>query len=79
VTFGDFIEVIEGHALAFTDCLRESEEDCRCVMIGRCNIITPMHRFHERLMEFLRGVRLSELLVDETLAGDPTPVKRVNA
>lgn len=70
VTFGDFIEIVEGHPLAFTDCLRE--EDCRCSMMDRCNIISPMHQFHDRLMSFLRSIRLSDLLANEALPTLPT-------
>jgi len=62
VTFGDFIEVIEGHTLAFTDCLREG--DCRCTMMDRCNILSPMHQLHDRLRTFLGSIRLHELLVN---------------
>ena len=66
VTFGDFIEVIEGQALAFTDCLREG--DCRCTMMDRCNILSPMHQLHDRLRTFLRSITLNELLVSGSLA-----------
>lgn len=54
-----FIEMIEGQ-LAFTDCLRE--DDCRCTMMDRCNIITPMHTLNGRLLEFLKAVTLQDLL-----------------
>jgi Rrf2 family transcriptional regulator, nitric oxide-sensitive transcriptional repressor len=69
VTFGDFIEIIEGHPLAFTECLRE--EDCRCSLMERCNILTPMHTLHHRLSTFLRSIKLSELLADGTMAALP--------
>ena len=62
VTFEEFIQLVEGHPLAFTECLRE--DDCRCSMIDRCNIITPMHHFHDRLLGFLRSFRLADLLVE---------------
>ena len=65
VTFGDFIEIIEGHALAFTDCLRVG--DCRCTLMDRCNIVSPMHQLHDRLRVFLRSITLNELLVAGTL------------
>jgi Rrf2 family transcriptional regulator, nitric oxide-sensitive transcriptional repressor len=65
VTFGDFIEIIEGHPLAFTECLRE--EDCRCDLMERCNILTPMHSLHDRLRVFLRSIKLGDLLVDGAL------------
>lgn len=69
VTFGDFIEMIEGHPLAFTDCLRD-EEDCRCTMMDRCNIVAPMHQLHDRLRGFLRSIKLGDLLVEDAM---PTP------
>ncbi|HEX9841567.1 MAG TPA: Rrf2 family transcriptional regulator [bacterium] len=70
ITFGDFIEIIEGHPLAFTDCLRE-EEDCRCTMMERCNILAPMHRLHDRLRGFLRSIKLGDLLVEGALVPPP--------
>jgi Rrf2 family protein len=66
VNFGDFIEVIEGHPLAFADCLRE--DDCRCTLQERCNIMAPMHNLHHRLMAFFRSVKLVDLLHDEQFA-----------
>ncbi|HKI99204.1 MAG TPA: Rrf2 family transcriptional regulator [bacterium] len=66
VTFGDFIEIIEGHALAFTECLRE-EDDRRCSLIDRCNIVSPMHILHDRMRAFLGSIKLSDLLVDGAL------------
>ena len=70
VRFGDFIEIIEGQPLAFTDCLRE-EEDCRCTMIQTCNILSPMRNFHDQLMEFLRSVSLRDLLIDKEPPSQP--------
>lgn len=67
VTFGDFIEIIEGHPLAFTECLREDE--CRCSLMERCNIVTPMQSLHERLRHFLGSIKLADLLAD---GGMPT-------
>ncbi len=72
VSFGDFIELIEGHSLAFTDCLRD-EASCRCGMMDRCNIVAPMQQFHGRLLTFLRSVKLAEILEDDVVppsAGD---------
>jgi Rrf2 family transcriptional regulator, nitric oxide-sensitive transcriptional repressor len=66
VTFEDFIEIIEGHQLAFTDCLRE-DDDCRCTLMERCNILSPMHQLHDRLRGFLRSIKLGDLLVEGTL------------
>jgi Rrf2 family transcriptional regulator, nitric oxide-sensitive transcriptional repressor len=70
VTFSDFIEMIEGHPLAFTDCLRE-EDDCRCTMMDRCNIVTPMHHLHDRLRGFLRSIKLGDLLAEDALPSTP--------
>lgn len=73
VNFGDFIEIIEGHHFAFVDCLRD-EEECRCSLIDRCNIISPMHQFHARLKEFLRSVTLGDLL-QEQAPSPPSPAR----
>jgi Rrf2 family transcriptional regulator, nitric oxide-sensitive transcriptional repressor len=77
VSFEDFIEIIEGHPLAFTDCLRE-DEDCRCTMMERCNILSPMHQMHGRLRNFLRSIKLSDLLIDGALGAEPEE-RRVQA
>lgn len=58
--FGDFIEMIEGHPLAFASCVLE--DDDRCNMKERCNILSPMHHFHLRLMEFMQSVTLGDLM-----------------
>ncbi len=71
VNFAQFIEMIEGQ-LAFTECLREDE--CRCTMTNRCNIISPMHTFHNRLVDFLRSVSLEEMLQDT-----PSPLPQIEA
>jgi Rrf2 family protein len=62
VNLADFIEMIEGQ-VAFIDCLRE-ENECRCGLTTRCNIISPMTNLSSRLMTFLRAVTLGDLLVD---------------
>ena len=66
----EFIEIIEGHPLAFMDCARE--DDGRCAMVGRCNIAEPMESLHGRLLGFFRSITLAELLVDgpAVLAGN---------
>lgn len=58
ISFYQYMEMIEGN-LAFTDCIRD---DCRCSMVERCNIISPMKAFHLRFSEFLRSVPLTEML-----------------
>ena len=60
IAFGDFIEMIEGVPLAFASCVLE--DDARCNMTERCNIMSPMHHFHARLMEFLQTVTLGSLM-----------------
>ena len=56
----EFIELIDGQ-LALTECMK-SEEDCRCTLIGRCKIVTPMRNFHYHMMGFLRSMSVQELL-----------------
>lgn len=60
MAFGDFIEMIEDQPLAFATCVLENDD--RCNMKSRCNIISPMHHFHNRLMEFMRSVTLGDLM-----------------
>lgn len=60
ISLAQFIEMIEGQ-LAWTECIR-NEEDCKCGMLGTCNIIGPMHEFNQRLIGFLKSVTLAELL-----------------
>lgn len=59
VSFADLIEMIEGQ-LGFTDCIKLGE--CGCAMTERCNILSPMHSINERLLAFLRTIRLAELV-----------------
>lgn len=72
VSLADFFEMVEGQ-LAFTDCLREDE--CRCNMTARCNIMTPMQALNEHLLHFLRSVTLGDLL-DNRLGGISLPTPR---
>lgn len=60
MAFGDFIEMIEDQPLAFASCVLEDDE--RCNMMDRCNIMSPIHHFHNRLMEFMQSVTLGDLM-----------------
>lgn len=60
VSFQEFIQLIEGYPLAFTDCLRI--EDLRCAINDKCNIVGPMTHFHNRMKEFLESISLGDLL-----------------
>jgi len=60
IQFSDFIQLVEGHPLAFADCLRE--HDCRCTMLNSCNIMGPMAHFHQRIVEFLQSITLADIL-----------------
>ena len=60
IAFGDFIEMIEDQPLAFATCVLENDE--RCNLQDCCNIISPIHHFHDRLMEFMRSVSLGDLM-----------------
>lgn len=60
IQFSEFIELVEGHPLAFAECLREDEG--RCTLGNKCNIIGPMSHFHERMMGFLRTITLGDIL-----------------
>lgn len=61
-TLDEFIHTIEGHPLAFMDCLRE--EDGRCSMEGRCNIADDMEMLHGRLLGLFRSITLGDLLAE---------------
>lgn len=58
----DFIELIDGH-LALTECMKP-EEECRCSLTNRCNIVSPMHALHNHLIFFLRSISIQDLLQD---------------
>ena len=60
VNLAEFIEMIEGQ-LAWTECSRP-EAECRCDMVASCNIIEPMHRFNQRLIDFLKSISIADLL-----------------
>lgn len=67
-SLGRYIEMIEGPT-AFTECARE--EDCRCTMTDRCNIMSPMQLLNNRLLEFLHSITLQDLLSQAPLAATP--------
>ena len=60
VNLAEFIEMIEGQ-LAWTECSRP-EAECRCGLVDSCNIIEPMHRFNQRLIDFLKSISVADLL-----------------
>ncbi len=59
----EFIELIDGQ-LALTECMK-SEEECRCTLMQRCNIVSPIHNFHNHMLRFLRSMSVQDLLVDQ--------------
>ena len=59
VSFADLIEMIEGQ-LGFTDCIKDGGSGC--AMTDRCNILSPMHAIHHRLLRFLRTISLAEMV-----------------
>ena len=63
VSFADLIEMIEGQ-LGFTDCIKLGE--CGCSMLERCNILSPMQAVNARLLEFLRTIKLAELVREDS-------------
>lgn len=67
-----FIEIIEG-PMAFTECMRE--DDCRCAMTDRCNIISPMQTLNDRLQDFLKSITLQDLLSGSPLVTLPEAKK----
>jgi Rrf2 family transcriptional regulator, nitric oxide-sensitive transcriptional repressor len=58
----EFIELIDGQ-LALTECIK-ADEECRCKMMDRCNIVSPMHNFHNHLIQYLRSISVHDLLQD---------------
>lgn len=82
LSFADLIEMIEGQ-LGFTDCIKLGE--CGCTMTERCNILSPMHAINERLLAFLRTIKVAELVqADSQWMGQPrlgnqTPAAAPNA
>jgi Rrf2 family protein len=70
-----FIEIIEG-PMAFTQCMRE--EDCRCTMMDRCNIISPMQTLNGRMQDFLKSITLQDLL-NEVPLGAALEAKKLTA
>jgi Rrf2 family protein len=64
VTVAEFIELIDGQ-LALTECMK-AEQECRCTLMDRCNIVSPMHTFHNHLIRFLRTISLHDLTQDAT-------------
>ena len=70
------IEIIEG-PMAFTECMRE--EDCRCTMIERCNIISPMQTLNDRLQDFLKSITLQDLLSTESPIAAALEPKKLSA
>jgi len=59
LSLAELIEMIEGQ-LAFTDCIKMG--DCGCTMVERCNILSPMHVIHQRMLKFLRTISVAELV-----------------
>ena len=69
----EFIELIDGQ-LALTECMKPDEE-CRCALIDRCNIVSPMHTFHNHMLTFLRSISVHDLIQDPPPLSAVTPKK----
>lgn len=76
LSFAGLIEMIEGQ-LAFTDCIKLGE--CGCSMTERCNILSPMQAINERLLLFLRTIKVSELVQPDSQWIAESPVSRAPA
>ena len=59
-SLAQFIEVVEGHTLAFADCFRD--EDSRCQIMERCNVVDSMGVVHSKIKEVLDTIWLLDLL-----------------
>jgi Rrf2 family protein len=66
-----FIELIDGQ-LALTECMK-AEQECRCTLMDRCNIVSPMHNFHNHMIQFLRSISVHDLLQDAPAFSLVTP------
>jgi Rrf2 family protein len=71
----EFIELIDGQ-LALTECIKPDDE-CRCALVDRCNIVSPMHTFHNHLILFLRSISVRDLLQDPPPFSAVSPRKLV--
>jgi Rrf2 family nitric oxide-sensitive transcriptional repressor len=69
----EFIELIDGQ-LALTECMKPDDE-CRCALVDRCNIVSPMHTFHNNMLQFLRSISVFDLIQDPPPLSAVTPKK----
>lgn len=61
VSFYDLTEMILG-PVAVARCMTDEDETSSCEMRGTCNIVSPVQTLNRKLIEFYRGLSVSELL-----------------
>jgi len=62
ITLGELIGVLD-RPIELAECLRaHGRADINCKVRGRCPIVDPINRVQQRLIDFLGGVKLSELV-----------------
>lgn len=63
ITLGQLIGVLD-RPIELAECLRAHGRgvDINCKVKGRCPIVDPINRVQQRLIDFLGGVKLSELV-----------------
>ena len=60
VTFHDLIELIEG-PLMLVKCIHDNES---CEMAKSCNIISPVARLNDKINDFYKTIKISDLISD---------------
>lgn len=66
VTLHDLIEVIEG-PLALVRCIHDVES---CEMIKSCNIVSPVTRLNDKINDFYKTIKISDLFINPDFVQD---------
>ncbi|MES2769360.1 MAG: Rrf2 family transcriptional regulator [Bdellovibrionota bacterium] len=63
ITFHELIEVIEG-PLALVKCIHDNDA---CEMAKSCNIISPVALLNDKINEFYKTIKISDLIINPSL------------
>jgi len=72
LTLSEVIEAVEG-PLHLVECVKASSAGRGCKRSSCCSIRRPVHRLHQRLVEFFGRVTVADLAFDEEYAENLRP------
>jgi Rrf2 family protein len=69
ISLHDIICAVEGPTQLVL-CIEQNKGDAECGLVTSCPVHSPIHRVHDRLIQFLSGVSLAEIVQTPAVADE---------